>query len=216
MTTMDATIMEEKKEDDDTTVPIESSYSFIELGLGSAKVIRPYVFKDMRGEFVETFNLAQFDRYLGITFVQDCVSVSRLHTLRGIHGDFRTWKLIHCPKGSVLANIIDLNQSSPTYFQSKSVEISDKNRDMLLVPPGFGNSFYVLEDNTVYSYKKTTYFKPGAEFTLHYSCVNWPSGIIPILSDRDSKPQKDRCDFEKEMRCRKGLEFNPWCEKGFI
>ncbi len=192
------------------SVPKESSYDFVELGLGEAMVIKPYVFQDLRGEFVETFNRAQFDRQLGLNFVQDCVSISKVHTLRGLHGDFRTWKLIHCPRGSVVANIIDLNPSSPTYFESRTVEINDRNRDMLLVPPGFGNLFYVLEDNTVYSYKKTTYFRPGAEFTLHYGCVEWPEGIKPILSERDLKPPKERLEFEREMMGRLDLENNPF------
>lgn len=197
----------------DNNIPVESSYEFVELGLGRAMVIRPYIFEDERGQFVETFNRAQFDRRLGIEFVQDCVSVSRLHTLRGLHGDFRTWKLIHCPRGSVLANIINLNPSSPTYFESKTIEINDRNREMLLVPPGFGNSFYVLEDDTVYSYKKTTYFRPGAEFTLHYTCVEWPAGIDPLLSKRDSTPPRNREEFEKELRTRFDLENNPFLRR---
>ncbi len=38
------------------SVPKESSYDFVELGLGEAMVIKPYVFQDLRGEFVEMFN----------------------------------------------------------------------------------------------------------------------------------------------------------------
>ena len=190
-------------------IPIESSYKFQELGLGKSMIITPYVFRDDRGEFIETYNKHQFDEKLGLDFAQDCVSVNKIHTLRGLHGDYRTWKLIHCPYGSVLACIIDLNPDSVTYFQSKMVHINDKNRHMLLVPPGFGNSFLVLEDHTVYSYKKTTYFRPGGEFTLHPNYV-WPKDEQHILSQRDRDASKGREEFEKAMKLRSDLENNPF------
>ncbi len=196
-------------------IPKESSYKFQGLGLGRSMVITPYVFKDERGEFIETFHLAQFQERLGgLVFAQDCTSVSRLHCLRGLHGDFRTWKIIHCPKGSVIACIVDLNPASPTYFQSRRVVISDKNRKMLLVPPGFGNSFLVLEDHTVYSYKKTTYFRPGAEFTLRYDTeetgIKWPENIDFLLSKRDIEAPDSREKFEAAMCLRADLENNPF------
>lgn len=197
-------------------IPKESSYEFQELGLGRSMVITPYVFRDERGEFIEVFHRAQFEEQFGLVFALDCTSVNRLHTLRGLHGDFRTWKLIHCPKGSVLACIVDLNPESPTYFQSRRVQIDDQNRRLLLVPPGFGNSYLVFEDNTVYSYKKTTYFRPGAEFTLAYDAeetgIEWPKHIDFLLSQRDQTAPSTLEAFEAAMRLRQDLENNPFLE----
>lgn len=196
-------------------IPSESSYKFEELGLGRAMLITPHIFKDERGCFIENFNTAQFQEYFGFSVAQDCMSVNKLHTLRGIHGDWRTWKVVNVPKGSVLACIIDLNPESPTYFQSKFVELNDKNRQILLVPPGFGNSFLVLEEGTIYCYKKSTYFQPGGEFTLFYNFVEWPADIDFILSKRDDArwdPDIPRCkeSFEKAMQSRSDLENNPF------
>lgn len=199
-----------------SSIPKESAYQFQELGLGRSMVITPYVFRDERGEFIEVFHRTQFEERLGLVFAQDCISVNRLHTLRGLHGDFRTWKLIHCPKGAVLACIVDLNPESPTYFQSRKVRIDDKNRQILLVPPGFGNSYLVLEDNTVYSYKKTTYFVPGAEFTLAYDAkgtgIEWPEHIDFLLSQRDQTAPETRASFEAAMMLRNDLENNPFLD----
>lgn len=192
-------------------IPVESSYDFKHLPLNDAMVVTPHVFKDDRGEFIEVFNQIQFKEWYNLDFKQDCTSVSRKLSMKGLHGDFRTWKLIHCPKGSVLACIIDLNPRSSTYFQSTQVSINDKNRDMLLVPPGFGNSYYVLEEDTVYCYKKTTYFVPGAEFTLHYTCAQWPEWINPtLLSKRDLQAPRNRNEFENAMKMRDDLENNPF------
>ena len=55
-------------------------------------------FRDERGHFVETYNVDDhsFVRPDGsaVTFVEDDVSVSRRHVLRGLHGDDRTYKLV--------------------------------------------------------------------------------------------------------------------------
>lgn len=143
------------------------------------------------------------------------MSVSRRDTLRGIHGDYRTWKLIQCVHGAVMAAIVDLNPGSKTYFQSRTVFLNDRNRLMLLVPPGFGNSFLVLSDEAVYSYKKSTYFKPGAEFTLHHAAegtgIDWPIDS-PRLSARDTEAPRQRASFAAAMRHRRDLEGNPFLE----
>jgi len=193
-------------------IPPESSYKFEELGLGRAMIITPHIFKDERGMFIELFNTIQFEAYFGFSIAQDCMSVNKLHCLRGIHGDWRTWKVVHCPKGGVLACIIDLNPESPTYFQSKFVAINDKNRNILLIPPGFGNSFLVLEEGSVYCYKKSTYYEPGGEFTLSYNYLEWPDNIDFVLSKRDVDPEIPCCkeSFEKAMQSRSDLENNPF------
>lgn len=191
--------------DGSSSVPKESSYDFVQLSLGQSILIKPCVFQDLQGKFIETFNCAQFIHQLGLNFAQDCMSILKVHALRGLHSDFRTWKFLHYPRGNRMAKIINLNPSSPTYFESRTV---DRNHDMLLIPPGFGNSFYVLENNTVYSYKKMTYFRAGTEFTLHYGCFKWPEGIDPNLSKRDSKLPKDWLEFKREMRCRLDLEYS--------
>jgi len=60
----------------------------------------PTIFEDFRGTYVETYN-QEIYREAGITvdFVQDDISVSTQHVLRGIHGDRETWKLISCLSG---------------------------------------------------------------------------------------------------------------------
>jgi len=63
-------------------------------------LIKPSIFEDFRGEYVETYNEEEYFRK-GITckFIQDDISISTRNILRGIHGDEETWKLISCMYG---------------------------------------------------------------------------------------------------------------------
>lgn len=191
-----------------------SQYAIEPIYLAGARIITPTVFHDARGYFSEVFNLTLFsDTGIKVDFVQDCVSCSRQGVLRGFHGDFQTWKLVQVLKGAVMAAIVDLNPSSPTYFKSYVAMLNDINRKMLLVPPGFGNSFLVLSEEAIYFYKKTEYFSPSGEFTLRWNSpdvnVEWPIST-PFLSKRDKYPPDTRKAFEESLRERQELPKNPF------
>lgn len=211
-------IEEELQSTPDVTEGDGHEYRILKTGLGDAVLIKPYTFADQRGSFTEFFNLDLF-RDAGLmhaTFVQDCYSVSAQGVLRGFHGDYRTTKLITVVRGEVLAAIVDLNPDSPTYFHVFSSTLSEQNRRLLLVPPGFGNSFLVTSvEDSVYLYKKTTHFIRGGEMTLRWDCPDlvgdfaWPTSE-PLLSERDSSCPVCRSDFEDAMRKRVDLENNPF------
>ena len=56
--------------------------------LDGVLIIKPLIFEDFRGEYVETYNDEEYKKK-GITcnFIQDDISVSTRGVLRGIHGD---------------------------------------------------------------------------------------------------------------------------------
>ncbi|MEC8675257.1 MAG: dTDP-4-dehydrorhamnose 3,5-epimerase family protein, partial [Pseudomonadota bacterium] len=63
-----------------------------ESDLKGVFIIRPPThFEDFRGEYVEIYNQTLFHK-AGIEdkFIQDDISVSSRHVLRGIHGDAKT------------------------------------------------------------------------------------------------------------------------------
>ena len=66
-----------------------------------------------------------------------------------------------------------------------------KNRVQILVPPGFGNSFFVHSDVAVYHYKlayEGEYVDASEQFTVRWDDptigIKWPTDE-PILSKRD-------------------------------
>ena len=65
-------------------------------------------FKDHRGKYLEIFNKELFKKTKkNINFIQDDISVSKKNVLRGIHGDYKTWKLITCLYGEFVLLVIN-------------------------------------------------------------------------------------------------------------
>lgn len=149
----------------------------------------PSIFKDFRGEYVETYN-EQLYREAGIVvnFIQDDISTSHRHVLRGIHGDQETWKLVSCLYGEFFLAVVNWDPSSPQYGRWETFVLSDQNHLQVLIPPKFGNGHVVLTDKAIFHYKQTTYYNRGGQFTLVWNDprfgIPWPVKD-PILSNRD-------------------------------
>jgi dTDP-4-dehydrorhamnose 3,5-epimerase len=157
------------------------------------QIIYPEVFRDNRGEYVETYARSKYnfkgENGIRIEFVEDDISVSRQHVLRGLHGDRNTWKLIQCLHGSFLFVVVDLRKQSATYLRSESFTLSETNRIQILVPAGCANGHLCLSEKCIFSYKQSEYYS-GAQnqFTLRWDHpklnLEWPISS-PLLSARD-------------------------------
>jgi|TARA_R110000822_G_scaffold217168_2_gene351670 dTDP-4-dehydrorhamnose 3,5-epimerase len=152
-------------------------------------VITPDVFHDFRGEYVETWNSETYKVFYDVEFKQDDISTSVKHTLRGLHGDFTTWKLVSCLYGSLLQVVVDMRPESRTYLKHELFSINDKNRNQILIPPGFANGHLVMSDFGIFSYKQSTlYGGASKQFTVRWDDpkvgIEWPINN-PILSSRD-------------------------------
>lgn len=159
--------------------------------LHGVRRIEPGAFTDHRGRYVELFDSERYREVCGhLTFVQDDVSVSHERVLRGLHGDFATWKLVSVLHGAGTAILADNRPESPTYHRWQAFELSGENRVQLLLPPGIGNSICVTQGPLVYWYKQTTHFVDGRQFTIGWDDPEW--GFVwpiadPILSERDRR-----------------------------
>jgi dTDP-4-dehydrorhamnose 3,5-epimerase len=149
----------------------------------------PTQFEDYRGEYVEIYNDALY-RAAGVSFdfVQDDISVSSQHVLRGIHGDARTAKLVSCLHGKFYLVVVNWDERSPQYRQWEAFTLSDKNRLPVLVPPKFGNGHLVLSAIAIFHYKQSTQYDRASQFTLAWNDpalgIWWPHKN-PIVSQRD-------------------------------
>jgi dTDP-4-dehydrorhamnose 3,5-epimerase len=152
-------------------------------------LIKPEVFEDHRGEYVETYNEDTY-RGLGIDvyFRQDDISVSAQHVLRGIHGDRETWKLISCLHGSFYLVVVNCDEDSASFGAWQSFVLSDRNRHQVLIPPKHGNGHLVLSERAIFHYKQSTNYNPSGQFTYVWNDpklgIWWPVKN-PILSRRD-------------------------------
>ena len=146
-------------------------------------------FTDFRGEYVEIFNAQIFkENAIDVDFVQDDISVSTKHVLRGIHGDAETCKLVSCLVGKFYIVVVNNNPESAQYKQWQGFTLSESTRKQLFIPAKFGNGHVVMSDLAMFHYKQNTYYNPGGQFTIRWDDPNygiwWPIKN-PILSRRD-------------------------------
>ena len=130
-------------------------------------LLKPTVFKDERGYFMESYNQKNINKLLGdIHFVQDNESESSRGVLRGLHFQkppFAQAKLVRCLKGEILDVALDLRKKSRTYGLFETTLLSDKNKLQLFVPKGFAHGFVVLSESAIVSYKVDNYYNPNYE-----------------------------------------------------
>jgi dTDP-4-dehydrorhamnose 3,5-epimerase len=157
-------------------------------------VLEPKVFGDDRGFFFESFNERVFREATRVTlpFVQDNHSRSARGVLRGLHYQIRQpqGKLVRAVRGAVYDVVLDVRRSSPTFGKWFGVELSEQNKKMLWVPPGFAHGFCVVSESADFLYKTTDYWAPEHERTVAWNdpalCIDWPlAGVEPTLSPKD-------------------------------
>jgi len=139
---------------------------FIPQSIPDVLLIEPTVHGDGRGYFMESFRQDLLDNFLGyeINFVQDNESRSSKGVLRGLHYQLppsAQAKLVRVIEGKVLDVAVDIRQSSPTFGQYVSKELSSDNRHQLFIPRGFAHGFVVLSESAVFAYKVDNYYSPN-------------------------------------------------------
>ena len=168
---------------------------YIETKIKGVWILKPKVFEDARGYFMETYRSEDFNQNIGkITFIQDNESKSSYGVLRGLHYQKGKWsqaKLVRVIKGKVLDIAVDLRKSSKTFGQYVAVELSEENKQQLFIPRGFAHGFVVLSEEAVFAYKVDNAYMPSFEASIKYNDpkinVKWPiSQDYMILSLKDT------------------------------
>lgn len=158
-------------------------------------LLKPSVFKDHRGTFLESFSQKRFEEVTGLhlDFVQDNQSSSKKGVLRGLHfqkGPYAQSKLVRCVAGRILDVVVDLRKDSPTFRQHYKVILSDENHHQLFIPAGFAHGFLTLSDNSIFAYKCDQYFHKDADTGVYWNdpvfSIDWqyPEEEL-ILSEKD-------------------------------
>lgn len=161
-------------------------------------ILKPRIFGDERGFFMESWNQQRFDAAVGqpVRFVQDNHSRSARGVLRGLHYQLQQaqGKLVRVVCGRVFDVAVDLRRASPTLGQWVGVELSAQNGRQLWVPPGFAHGFLVLSESADFLYKATDFYAPEHERALAWDDaqvgVEWPLHELagpPTVSAKDSQ-----------------------------
>lgn len=169
---------------------------FQETDLPGVIKIFPRTFPDKRGYFLVTWGDGAY-RDLGIEgpFVQDNLSSSAPHVLRGMHlqNPHQQAKLVTVLQGAVFDAVVDVRVGSPTFGRWTAVNLTAAGGEQLYVPRGFAHGFAVTKGPALVSYKVDAPYAPEAELTLKWDDpevrIDWPHGLWPtsgpVLSEGD-------------------------------
>jgi len=180
-------------------------YEFVQLEIKGLVLIRPKVYYDERGFFMETYTKKDFETY-GIRdeFVQDNHSWSIKNTLRGLHFQKEPYaqsKLVRCISGEILDVAVDIRKNSKTFGRHVMVKLSSENKEMFYIPEGFAHGFLVLSDYAEVLYKVNRFYSKDHDSGIIWNDedlgINWPVRN-PILSQKDRNLPKFK-DIKKEM-----------------
>ncbi len=156
-------------------------------------LIKPDLFEDNRGFFLETYHLAKYkEKGIDHPFVQDNHSRSHKGALRGLHYQLRRpqAKLVYVVAGEVLDVAVDIRRGSPTFGHWTGTILSENNRRQLFIPEGFAHGFCVLSDRADVIYKCTDLYTAGDDYGIVWSDptidVTWPIEN-PVLSEKDRR-----------------------------
>lgn len=174
-----------------------STMDVIDLPLAGLKMVRPKVFPDDRGFFLESFRVDVLSAAgVRVDFVQDNHSRSVKNTIRGLH--FQTAserspgqaKLVRVAAGRILDVAVDLRRESPSFGKWHGEILDDVTHAELFVPVGFAHGFCVLSDVADVLYKVTAVYDPLTETGFAFDDpevgVSWPIARgDALLSRRD-------------------------------
>ena len=156
------------------------------------KVFKNSTFQDKRGFYWTTWKKSFLKQ---IKFNHDKFSVSKRKVLRGLHCDFKSWKLVTCVYGKIFFIVVDMRKGTRKYLKYKSWILSHDRPTLILVPPYFANAHLCLSKKCVFHYKwfyKGKYIGAGKQSSYRWNDpkikIKWPIKK-PILSSRDKNSQ---------------------------
>ena len=159
-------------------------------------IVKPNIFKDERGFFLETYQKDEFSsKGIDVEFIQDNHSGSEQGVLRGLHYQIRKTqgKLVRAVTGKIFDVAVDLRKESPTFGKWVGEYLSKENKYQLWIPEGFAHGYYTLSHWADVIYKTTDYYAPEWDRTLLWNDIDvgidWPllDDLHPRLSDKDAR-----------------------------
>jgi dTDP-4-dehydrorhamnose 3,5-epimerase len=161
--------------------------------LGGVQLLTSPAFKDNRGRFQVCYSKQELEA-VGIEddFVQDNISYSAQHTLRGLHHQYKKpqAKLVQVIKGSVLDVVVDIRCDSPTFGQHLTFELNGDDDKLLYVPAGFAHGFLARTD-CIFHYKCSEYYDPTGELSINFKDpdinIDWGDLAELRISEKDQE-----------------------------
>jgi len=188
---------------------LDKKLNIINTNFLGLHIVEPNRMKDERGYFQRLFCSNEFAK---INLDKPIVNINhsmtqKKGTIRGMHFQYQPYaeiKIVKCIKGAIFDVAIDIRQGSPTFMQSYSIELSDKNNLMLVIPEGFAHGFQSLEENSEIIYFVTNHYSKENESGLNpfdpRLNINWPLECN-FISQKDKNSKLLPNDFQGIVSC---------------
>lgn len=143
-------------------------------------------FEDTRGSFSEIFRQEWFP-HRDWHCVQLNRSISKQNVLRGLHYHFQQIDYWYVLSGTLRIALLDLRESSETFFQSQVFDLDSQSNVAVYIPPGVAHGYLAKTDGAL-MYVVDQYFNAQDELGIRWDDptikIDW--GIAePIISPRD-------------------------------
>lgn len=159
-------------------------------------LLKPKVFGDKRGFFLETFRADTLHKAgLTVEFIQDNHSRSSKGVLRGLHYQLKQpqGKLVRVTRGEIFDVAVDVRRDSPHFGQWFGATLNDENMQMMYIPPGFAHGFVVLSDIVDFVYKCSNYYHPQSEQGILWNDpkigIKWPIADVNLSAKDQTNPR---------------------------
>lgn len=170
-------------------------FEFERQKLSDVVLVKPKVFGDNRGFFMESYKKSDFVKNgIDVEFVQDNHSKSSAKVLRGLHyqqAPYGQAKLVRCSRGKIYDVAVDIRPQSKTFGKYVKVLLSEENKHMLYIPDGFAHGFVVLSDEAELLYKTSSEYAPLYDRGIAWNDpdigIDWEIDFEPVLSEKDKK-----------------------------
>ena len=168
------------------------AFRFEPLQIPEVILVRPDVFRDDRGTFLEAYKQSEFAAAgINDVFVQESHSCSRRGVLRGLHfqrAPAAQGKLVRVVSGTIFDVAVDLRPDTPTTGCAATITMSSADPVLLYIPPWCAHGFCVLSDTAEVSYLTSAEYAPQQEAGIMWNDpalrLEWPIDN-PVLSPRD-------------------------------
>jgi len=165
----------------------------IDLPLAGLKLVKPKIFRDERGFFLESYKKGV---PVDVEFVQDNHSRSTRNTVRGLHFQRASQKgpgqakLVRVVTGKIFDVAVDIRRDSPTFGKWHAEVLDEHSQHQLYIPVGFAHGFAVLSETADVLYKVSSLYDAETESGFVYDDaqvgVAWPlARTDALLSKRD-------------------------------
>lgn len=169
-------------------------FEFERTDIPDVILVKPEVFEDERGYFLETYDKKFFENAgVSAEFVLEFYSRSMQNVLRGLHQQatpHQQAKLVRCFSGEIFDVAVDIRPDSSTYGEYVSYFLSEENKYALFIPRGFLHGFVTLSESALVHYKVDNEYAPEHECGVIWDDsdlgIEWPIDD-PIISEKDQE-----------------------------